>query len=232
MSRYAITDIHGCLKTFQKLVEEGISLRPSDELYLLGDYINKGPDSKGVLDYILQLQEQGYQVWCLRGNHDQLLVDACDEGEPSVWLSPEEKQLTLQSFGVEHFSEIPGRYVAFVRSLPYYHEIDAFYLVHAGFDFSKPRDAMLLDTHSMMNIKRFEVVPEKLQGKRLVHGHFPEPLYKLRKSLRRESLSLNLDTGCVYHQNDKFGHLVALNLDTLALTVQANQDTPYPVKKK
>lgn len=232
MSRYAITDIHGCLRTFRKLVEESISLQRPDELYLLGDYINKGPDSKGVLDYILELQEQGHQVQCLRGNHDQLLVDALDEGEPSVWLSAEEKQLALESFGVQHFRDIPARYIAFIRALPFYLELEDFFLVHAGFDFSKPRDAMLLDTHSMMNIKKFEVVPEKLRGKRLIHGHLPEPLHRLRQNIRRKSPALNLDTGCVYHRNETFGHLVALNLDTLGLTVQANLDKPYPVKKK
>jgi serine/threonine protein phosphatase 1 len=232
MSRYAITDIHGCLKTFRKLVEEGIALQPTDELYLLGDYINKGPDSKGVLDYIRDLQEREYQVLCLRGNHDQLLIDACDEGEPSVWLSAEEKQLTLDSFWVRHFHEIPQVYVQFVRSLPFYHELDHFFLVHAGFDFSKPREAMFQDTHSMLNLKEFEVAREKINGKRLLHGHLPEPLDRLRLRIRRESPNLNLDTGCVYHQNQEFGQLVALNLDSLELTVQPNIDQPYPVKKK
>jgi serine/threonine protein phosphatase 1 len=231
MSRYAITDIHGCFKTFRQLVEEVISLQPTDELFLLGDYINKGPDSKGVLDYIRELQER-HRVQCLRGNHDQLLIDACDEGESSVWLPAQEKQLTLGSFGVRHFHAIPQVYVQFVRSLPYFLEIDDFYLVHAGFDFSKPREAMFQDTHSMMNIKSFEVATDKLKGKRLLHGHLPQPLSQLRKSIRQSGSSLNLDTGCVYHQNEKFGHLVALNLDTLALLVQPNIDQPYPVKKK
>ena len=68
MSRYATTDLHGCLHTFRRLVEEKLRLTRQDELYLLGDYVNKGPDSRGVLDYLMQLQAAGYHVRCLRGN--------------------------------------------------------------------------------------------------------------------------------------------------------------------
>lgn len=232
MSRYAITDIHGCLQTFREVLEHGIRLQPSDELYLLGDYINKGPDSKGVLDYIRDLAGKGFQVRCLRGNHDQLLIDACDDGEPSVWLSEEEKQLTLQSFGVQRFGEIPAVYVDFVRSLPYYLEREDFYLVHAGFDFSKPLEAMLQDTHAMLNIKAFEVDKGKLKGKRLIHGHLPVSLDQVKKAVKCKSFNLNLDAGCVYYKNNAFGQLIALNLDTFALVIQPNIDQPYPVKKK
>jgi serine/threonine protein phosphatase 1 len=72
--RFAATDIHGCLKTFRHLVEIELCLRTTDTLYLLGDYVNKGPNSAGVLDYIVQLQAAGFQVHCLRGNHEQELL--------------------------------------------------------------------------------------------------------------------------------------------------------------
>ena len=55
--RFVATDLHGCLRTFRYLVEEELRLRPTDYLYLLGDYVNKGPDSGGVLDYLMQLQD-------------------------------------------------------------------------------------------------------------------------------------------------------------------------------
>jgi len=54
---FAISDIHGCVKTFKKLVIDIINLSKEDKLYLLGDYINKGPDSKGVIDFIFTLQD-------------------------------------------------------------------------------------------------------------------------------------------------------------------------------
>ena len=51
MNKYAISDIHGCLKTFKALLTK-LDFSKQDELYLLGDYIDRGPDSKGVIDYI------------------------------------------------------------------------------------------------------------------------------------------------------------------------------------
>ncbi|MFT5168289.1 MAG: serine/threonine protein phosphatase 1, partial [Saprospiraceae bacterium] len=64
MKQYAISDIHGCAKTFKALLEQ-ISFSKEDVLYLLGDYVDRGPDSKGVIDHIWQLQSEGYTVFCL-----------------------------------------------------------------------------------------------------------------------------------------------------------------------
>jgi hypothetical protein len=50
-NRYVVGDIHGCRRTLQVMVEDGLCLGPEDVLYLLGDYIDRGSDSKGVLDY-------------------------------------------------------------------------------------------------------------------------------------------------------------------------------------
>ena len=63
--KIAISDIHGCNKTFQKLLFETLNLQKNDQLYLLGDYIDRGPDSKGVLDTIQNLITNGYYVRCL-----------------------------------------------------------------------------------------------------------------------------------------------------------------------
>ena len=65
--RYVISDIHGCYKTFRCLVEEVIGLSKADLLFLLGDYVDRGPSSKAVLDYILQLKDERYQLFPLRG---------------------------------------------------------------------------------------------------------------------------------------------------------------------
>lgn len=75
MKKYAITDIHGCNKTFQALLDK-IAFTTADALYLLGDYIDRGPDSKGVFDTIFNLQETGHSVHCLRGNHEAMFLDS------------------------------------------------------------------------------------------------------------------------------------------------------------
>jgi predicted MPP superfamily phosphohydrolase len=73
--RFAIGDIHGCNLTLQALVKEQLQLTKQDQLFLLGDYVNRGPDSMGVLNFIMGLQAEGYQVFALRGNHEQMLLD-------------------------------------------------------------------------------------------------------------------------------------------------------------
>ena len=70
MRRFAISDIHGCARTFEALLDR-IAFTSQDELYLLGDYIDRGGDSKGVLDLIFRFQKEGYAVQCLLGNHEQ-----------------------------------------------------------------------------------------------------------------------------------------------------------------
>ena len=56
MSRYVISDIHGCARTVRRLVEN-LKLTLDDQLYFLGDYIDRGPNSSGVIDFMIELQE-------------------------------------------------------------------------------------------------------------------------------------------------------------------------------
>ncbi|UOQ73322.1 metallophosphoesterase family protein [Hymenobacter cellulosilyticus] len=138
MARYVTTDIHGCLHTFRHLIEKVLDLQPADELYLLGDYVNKGPDSRGVLDYLMDLPRRGYQVQCLRGNHDQELLDAARGRTHLSWASQADRSMTLKSFDITDCTAIPEPYLAWLETLPYELDIPGFTLVHAGYDFRLP----------------------------------------------------------------------------------------------
>lgn len=231
MARYVTTDLHGCLQTFQYLLENKLRLTRADEFYLLGDYVNKGPDSKGVLDHIMALQADGYAVHCLRGNHDQELLDAA-QGRPALaWLREDERAL-LASFNVRSATEIPAPYVAWLAALPYEFELPDFVLVHAGYDFAQPVEKMRHDYHTMMNIKQFVFDPSRLQGKRLVHGHVPTPTADVKAAVAKRQGAICLDTGCVYRHNPELRHLTALNLDTWELTLVENQEPGYPIAKR
>jgi serine/threonine protein phosphatase 1 len=229
MPRYAITDIHGCLKTFKALLQQ-IGLSKTDELYLLGDYVNKGPDSKGVLDYLMELQQQGYQLTILRGNHDQLLLDAAGSEGKNVWLSPADQTLTLKSFGIDRLHKIPAKYLDFIKAMPYYQVLPDYILVHAGLNFAS--EDLFDDTHLLMNAKHQHIDEDRLEGKILVHGHLPVGLTKIKKAVAKAKPEINLDSGCVYYKNTAFGRMVALDLDNRRLYVQINQDKPYPISKK
>lgn len=228
MARYALTDIHGCVRTLKALVQQ-LDLQEADELYILGDLVNKGPDSKGVIDFILYLQ-QHYQIFCLRGNHDQMLLKAAKKGEKALSLTATEKKLVLQSFGIKSFEDLPKKYKSFLKNLPYYFELPDYCLVHAGFDFTQAD--IFQDTDAMLNIRDYKVVCEKINNKRLLHGHTPTALHSIKKNICHRDARLNLDAGCVYYRNASYGNLVALNLDTQELYMQPNIDRPYPVARK
>lgn len=231
--RFAATDLHGCLRTFRYLVEEKLRLRPTDTLYLLGDYVNKGPDSAGVLDYLIQLQVAGYQVKCLRGNHEHELL-ATIAGEPNanhMWKAEAERQLTLASFGVTQPADIPARYVAWMAALPLTVELPDFVLVHAGFNFALPPAEMRTDTHSMLYTKGFVFDPTRLAGKRLLHGHVPTPVAEVQAKVAAKAGAIGLDTGGVYRHNAELCHLAALNLDSWELHLVENREESYSIAK-
>ncbi|RZK17476.1 MAG: serine/threonine protein phosphatase [Hymenobacter sp.] len=229
--RFAATDIHGCLRTFRYLVEEELRLAPADALYLLGDYVNKGPDSAGVLEYIMQLQAAGYQVHCLRGNHEHELL-ATIHGAPNanhMWKLAAEREMVLASFGAAQPADIPARYVAWLEALPLELELPDFVLVHAGYNFALPPAEMRRDHHSMLYTKSFVFDPSRLGGKCLLHGHVPTPVAQVRASVAAKAGAIGLDTGGVYRHNPELRHLAALNLDSWELHLVENREAPYPI---
>ena len=231
--RFATTDLHGCLRTFRYLVEQELRLRPADQLYLLGDYVNKGPDSGGVLDYLMQLQGFGYQVHCLRGNHEQELLDTIfNRGNGDLWRTPAEQAMTLASFGAERPSEISPRYVHWLTALPLQLELPDFVLVHAGYNFALPVADMRRDTYSMLYTKHFTYDPSRLAGQRLLHGHVPTPVERVQASVAAHAGAIGLDAGCAYRHNPELRHLAALNLDTWQLHLVENREDPYPIAKR
>lgn len=232
MARYVTTDLHGCLQTFQHLLEQEIKLQPEDELFVLGDYVNKGPDSRGVLDYLMAMPSRGLRVYCLRGNHDQELLDAARGFNDLTWASAADRQLTLESFGVTRPEDIPAPYLTWLDNLPYQLDIEGFTLVHAGYNFRLPPDRMRTDWHTMLNIKQFTFDAARLEGRRLLHGHVPTPTAEVQRQARTQAQVISLDTGCVYRHNPELSHLTALNLDTFELALQRNLELPYEIARR
>jgi len=138
MTRYAIGDIHGGSKTFRALLEK-LNLKHDDQLYLLGDYVDRGPDSKGVLDMILQLMVSGYDVRPVRGNHDDMMLQSFIRtrgGLSSSWLE-EYGVATFGSFGVDSFKDLPRKYLMLLETMPHILMDDDYVFVHAGLDMER-----------------------------------------------------------------------------------------------
>lgn len=218
MNKFAIGDLHGCSKTFRKLVTEVIQLQKEDELYCLGDYVDRGPDSKGVIDFILQLKDQGYHVYTLRGNHDQMFMDSGKNKESFKFWLENGGYSTLRSFGIGSYDELDSKYKTFFYETKYFIETANYVLVHAGLNFKK--EDPFSDFHSMMWIRDFKIDEKKLAGRTIVHGHTPITLPDMEAQSKAHVI--DIDGGCVYGKYSAFGYLVAINLTTGEFLAEEN----------
>ena len=217
-NRFAISDVHGCPKSLKALVQR-LHLQEGDHLYLLGDYIDRGPGSKEVLDYLISLQEAPFQVTMLRGNHEQLMLDGqTDKQTHELWRRVG-GWATLNSMGIGHASELPKKYLDFINDLTYYVKLPDYYLVHGGFNLALPNP--FGDPYSMMNLRDFYVDDAFLEGRKIIRGHVPTMLNKIRDDLAKSDLPIiTIDNGCVYAEVWGLGNLLAFDLETQSLIVQ------------
>lgn len=219
-----ITDIHGCARTFNRLLEI-LEVRQDDTVYLLGDYIDRGPDSKGVIDTIRARQSAGFDFLPLLGNHEDLLLQAHRSGvydDYVDWLD-NGGNATLKSFGVEHLQDLPETLISFLTRLPLYRMTETHLFVHAGLN-SFLADPLSREGREAMLWQRSAVVnQDRICGRVLISGHTTKSLAEIRESLASEHIQL--DNGCVYARETTpatRGNLVALILETGKLVVQRN----------
>jgi serine/threonine protein phosphatase 1 len=219
--RFAVGDVHGCSKTLRAMVENVLRLQPRDTLFLLGDYIDRGPDSKGVLDYLIDLSAK-YDVRTLLGNHEEMALQAAtDPAALDLWYG-NWGELTVKQLGARTPAEIPRRYLDFMGKLPRLLISGNYILVHAGLDFSKPFPLQDTAPYNLIwqRSRRFE--PEKLEGRTVLCGHTMTTLQEIRASLDKQLICL--DNGCCAKGERGLGNLAGLNLDTRELLLQENCD--------
>jgi len=227
--RFVVGDIHGCWQTFRILVEETLKITPEDQLFLLGDYIDRGPDSGAVIDYILKLQREGYQVYPLRGNHEKMLLEAIEEARDDLAFLSEYLQLNETHGMTNEQGKIKAHYLEFIEALPYFYELDEFMLVHAGFNWQIPNP--FEDTESMVWIRIHEHNTTFLGNKRLIHGHTPTRWENIRDAIKEKEMVLPLDNGCVFaplvreYGLGRMGRLCAFDIDTFELIMEENKET-------
>jgi serine/threonine protein phosphatase 1 len=224
MGRYAIGDIHGCANSFTDLLMK-IGVSKKDELFLLGDYVDRGPSSKQVFDRIFELSELGCRVKCLRGNHEEMMLKAIDLPEENlrlwqIWGGKE----TMASFKKDLPGDIDKKYLDFIRKLPYWISLVDYMLVHASFNFKK--EDFLEDKEAMIFLRSHSHDPDRLGSRRILHGHTPISKEDLLAQFKgKPPMVINLDGGCVYKgRKEGFGNLFALNMEKLEPIWVANSD--------
>jgi serine/threonine protein phosphatase 1 len=207
MRTIAIGDIHGCYAELKDLIatleEEGEYRRGIDKLVFLGDYIDRGNDSRMVIEFIRNLQENNDNVIALMGNHEDMLLKHVDDGGCDwLWNG---YQSTLDSYG--GFTKQFYDDVKWMRKLPKYHEDEYCIFVHAGIDPTKPMNKQ--SEYDLLWIREDFIYSTTEYDKKIIFGHTPTVnLTEDYKPVRTFAGNIDIDTGCVYG-----GALTALIID-------------------
>lgn len=216
---YAIGDVHGCLVQLNSLLaliaEDCANSATRFQIIFLGDYVDRGPDSKGVIDTMLAMREK-LNVCFIRGNHDQVMLDFLED--PALYRNWRDfgGRETLLSYGVTPplfdnervFTEardalrvaLPENHLRFLNELEYSVEIGGYYFTHAGVRPSVPLDRQMPE--DLMWIRDEFLLSDADFGKIVVHGHSPmeAPVQRFNR--------ISVDTGAY-----ATGHLSAAVLE-------------------
>jgi serine/threonine protein phosphatase 1 len=216
-----IGDIHGSFQSFSALLPQ--VLPRADTLVLLGDYIDRGPDSKNVVEKILQLKKEHPRVITLLGNHEFMFLNYLDGLDDGTFLRVGGMQ-TLKSYGLEPDrppevikKSLPRKHLDFFRSLPLFWENPHGIYVHAGL---RPGLHLSRQTSDWCLWIRDEFIRSSYNfGKPVIFGHtvFDVPLVRKNK--------IGIDTGAVYGKS-----LTGLLLPKkIFISVPGEQKHPCPI---
>lgn len=221
----AIGDIHGCLQAFNTLLSM-IEPRPDDFLITLGDYVDRGPDSCGVLQRLVEL-DQTHQLFPIRGNHEIMMFHAGENDEDFRRWRMVGGEAVLQSYGLDPdegrsaLRRIPAEHWSFLRKklLPYY-ESETHFFVHAN---AYPDMSLEEQPDLMLYWEHFNYPAQHQSGKVMICGHTsqksgfplqtPEAVCIDTWACGNGWLScLEVETGTLFQANQN-GHTRCLNLD-------------------
>ena len=211
---WIIGDIHGCLTELKIL----LSKIPGDEkLLFVGDYVDRGPDSFGVIErLIIEKHRSQYLI----GNHEEMMIEYLHDSVKSphnFWLHFNNGGTeTLKSYSLNEksiFSDLPSSHQDFFSNLKLYYENDSFIAVHAGLRPNGDTSLEKQKREDFLWIRREWIQNEsRWTGKHVYYGHTPMFMItggKSQKEFITGKNSTGIDTGCVFG-----GYLSAINTDT------------------
>jgi serine/threonine protein phosphatase 1 len=191
----AIGDIHGSLSKLRELVArcEARALGASLTFVFLGDYIDRGPESAGVVRYLMELQSRlGPRMIALMGNHEAMLLDVCKGKCPAYHWVSQGGDATLRSYGVDRAQDLPETALNWFKARPLSHDDGRHFFVHAGVNPLLPLNAQR--GHDLIWIREPFLSDRRDYGRLIVHGH--TPVESGQPDVRANRL--NVDTGAVY----------------------------------
>lgn len=190
---FAIGDIHGCVDKLKALMEKIPVDCVNDTLIFIGDYIDRGPGSFDVVDYLVELKKRHPDIIFLKGNHEDMLQKYLEGTDRFTYLF-NGGQRTLDSYlnrqNKSEFSPIPSNHLDFYKSLVLHYQTEDYLFVHAGLRENVPLDKQ--NPEELLWIREDFIYSKFDFGKRVVFGHTPfaEPLLLPNK--------IGIDTGAVY----------------------------------
>ncbi len=218
---FAIGDVHGCVTELRMLINK-LPLAADSTLVFLGDYIDRGPNSKEVIETILELG-RSFHVVPLMGNHERMLLRfwAKPRSENAAMFIFNGGSATLASYADDTGQfRIPEKHLTFLRSLPLCHQTDDYFFVHAGVpdvpieEIDPPKYA-----RDLLWIRKPFLESQYHWSHRIVHGHSPV------KEVAFLERRINVDTGCVRNH-----HLSAIELpEGKVYTVPRKAKSAQPV---
>lgn len=215
---FAIGDIHGCYRELNELLDQ-LPLDQNSTLIFLGDYVDRGPNSRAVIDTILDMQSK-YKTITLMGNHEAMMLDFFTDpsSASAAFFIFNGGSSTLASYVMDDQEyHIPDSHMNFLRNLQLHYETDTHFFVHAGVPEIKL--AKLQDSEHMQDyiwIRKKFLESNFAWEKIIVHGHSPVPQVEIKPN------RICLDTGCVFN-----GYLTAMEMNSGAVyQVRAIEDIP------
>jgi serine/threonine protein phosphatase 1 len=217
----AIGDIHGCATALESLLA-AIDPQPADTIITLGDYVDRGPDSRGVIDRLIALASQCRLVTLL-GNHDLAMLEVLQgRGDLRAWLGMMGGAATLDSYGyLGQPDAVPPEHLEFLRICPLWFETQTHFFVHASYRPDLPLARQPRDTLLWQSIQHAPPGPHA-SGKIAVLGHTPQrgPQFLYLGYL------MCIDTGCCFG-----GWLTAVDVESGQTWRARNQDLPTPAAR-
>jgi serine/threonine protein phosphatase 1 len=206
MRTIVVGDIHGCYNELVELItdleDNGKYNKNTDRLIFLGDYIDRGEDSRKVIRFIRELQKDNDNVIALMGNHEKMCIDYFSNRDYMWEING--YYATLESY--KGYGELADD-VNWMEQLPLYYEDEYFVYAHAGVDVDKPLDKQT--QYNLLWIRESFLFSTKPYNKRVVFGHTPSlSINDGDKPYYTYTNNIGIDTGCVFG-----GYLTALIIE-------------------
>ena len=190
---FVVGDIHGCYEKLCALMDKIPLNTEQDQLLFIGDYIDRGPGSIEVIDYLIDLKRRLPGIIFLKGNHEDMLQKYLDGIDRFTYLLNSGQQTLDAYLHKQNASEdypVPSAHLEFLSELRLYYQTEDYIFVHAGM-----RDKVPLESQNetdLLWIRDEFIYSDYDFGKRIVFGHTPfkEPLVQTNK--------VGIDTGAVY----------------------------------